>query len=332
MKKITVVIMLFLATLNARAQKLYKISLDEFKLDIQGINLTVAEIIDARKDKNSIGLIQTGLNNKPVFATFEKPGLKEIESLLENAGLYPQPSGLSLRITALKISENTTLVKETAKAELSIDFFLRYENLYYHITSIFTSAEPKGLDVTSKQAANIVTILEKALTTFSQKKNDVKTDRSYTLEELLDPMVTLRNPLSMPILNDTEYKDGYYTSFDEFVNNQPSIPYGCKVKLSSPIKVLCGEEETEVPALYAFASNNKLYILYHHHFFELNRRNGTFYFNGPSKMSKTGANDVTQMYFGASSIATSYVLPGGRYSATYVLDMETGAIRNITGF
>src|SRR5688572_20557113 len=145
-KAVLIFMLIAASTHRIHAQKLYQISLDDFKIDTSDIHLTVSEMVDARKDKNSLGIIQTGLNNKRNFAVFEKPGLTEIEELLKTSGLYSQHNGLSLRITALKISENALSWKETAKAELSLDFFVQHDGLYYYITSVFASAEPKGLD------------------------------------------------------------------------------------------------------------------------------------------------------------------------------------------
>ncbi len=322
---------IFFCAASVQAQKFYKISLKDFKIDSKDIHFTVSEIIDARSDKNSIGLIQSGLTNKPVFATFESPGLNEIAELLKNSGLCAE-DGLSLRINALKISENTTLVRETAKAELSIDFFIRHAGLYYYVSSVFTSAEPGGIDVTSKQAANIVTVVEKALITFSQQKKEPDADRPFAIEDLQDPALKLRDPFSMPILTAEKLKDGYFASFDEFLNNHPSIAINCKVKLSAPVTAKCDEAVTEVPTLYGFANESKLYILYHREFYELEKRNDTFYFYGPSKISKTASTAFATNYFGVIAVADRVVSGRGKYSALYMIDMETGMVRNITGF
>lgn len=321
-----------LSAITAHTQKLYQVSLQDFKIDTKDISFTVSEILDARRDKNSIGIIQAGLNNKPYFAVFEKPGLEEIEELLKSSGLYSLNNGLTLRINALKISENQTFFKETAKAELSVDFFIRYEALYYYVTTIFTSAEPKGVDATKIHDDNIVAVVEKALVMFSGQKNEPKPDRSFTAEELLDVALTLRDPLSMPIMTGKKFNDGYYSSFEEFINNAPSIDIDCKIKFSSPVSTICGDEAVEVPTLYGFANNNKLYILYHHQFFELEKRKDTFYFNGPTKMSKGLTNNLTEAYFGATAFTGTSIEPRNSYSAVYMLDMETGAVRSITGF
>ena len=166
-----VVIIFFIASIpDALAQKFYQISLDDFEIETNEINFTVSEIIDARKDKNSLGVIQTGLNNKRNFAVFEKPGLDEIEELLKTSGLYKEHNGLSLRITALKISENALTWKETAKAELNIDFFIRHDDLYYYVSSVFASVEPKGLDVTAHASGKYCGRYRNSIYHFQQTK------------------------------------------------------------------------------------------------------------------------------------------------------------------
>jgi hypothetical protein len=320
-----------LSATSAQAQKLYKISLKDFKIESKDIDFTVSEIIDARNDKNTIGIIQSGLNNRYVLAAFESPGLSEVDQLLKNSGLYSL-SGISLRINVLKISENTSLIKETGKAELNIDFFVRHADRYYYISSVFTSAEPGGVDVTGMQAANVVSLVEKALTIFSQQKREPDPDRSFALEDLQDPELKLRDTSSMPVLTSEILNEGYFASFDEFLNNSPSIPIDCRIKLSTPVRAMCDEAITEVPTLYGFSRENKLYILYHREFYALEKRNGTFYFHGPSKISKSVTKALTTSYFGTMAIVDRELSVRGKYSGLFMLDMTTGMVRNMTGF
>ena len=326
------IIIFFVASIpDALSQKFYQVSLQDFEIETNEINFTVSEIIDARKDKNSLGVIQTGLNNKRNFAVFEKPGLGEIEELLKTSGLYKEHNGLSLRITSLKISENTLTWKETAKAELNIDFFIRHNELYYYVNSVFASVEPKGLDVTHMQAENIVDVIGTAFIIFSKQKNEVSPDQTFTLEELMDPTVSLRDPLSMPILKDQKIKEGFYATFEEFINNTPSIDIDCKIKFSSPVKTICGEAVTEVPTLFGFAHQDKLYILYHHQFFELEKKHNTFFFDANPRLSKNSPDDLTDNDFTASAIAGMFE-SSRRSSFIYMLDIKTGTVKGITGF
>jgi len=325
--KAVVIISLAAFMNDASAQKRYRISLSD-TIDTNEINFTVSEIIDARKDKNSLGIIQAGVNHTRHFAVFEKPGLDEIKELLKTSGLYSQQNGLSLRITSLKISENVSGWGATAKAELNIDFFILHEGLYYYVNSVFASVEPKGLDITREQAENIVDVIETAFTIFSKQKKEVNPDRRFTEEELMDPTLSLRDPLSMPILTTQKFKEGYYATFEEFLANEPSIDINCKIEFSSPIKTVCGDLESDVPTLFGFAHQNKLYILYHHQFFELEKRNNTFFFDANPKLSKNAPHDLTT----ASAFASLYDSGRGGYSVMHMLDLKTGTVRGITGF
>src|SRR5687768_10172358 len=107
---------LLLLSINGGTQDLFTISLKKFNIDPAGITLRVSEIIDARKDKKVIGIIQLGLKNRKDLAVFEKPGLQEIEELLNRSNLLSNEKGLVIRISKLTISEITGAWKETGRA------------------------------------------------------------------------------------------------------------------------------------------------------------------------------------------------------------------------
>jgi hypothetical protein len=326
-------LLLFAVSLSAGAQKLYTMSLDEFTLTSEEVNISVSEIFDARKDNKSLGVVQTGLNNRPRFVVFDKPGMSEIEELLKRSGLFSADRGLVIRFTVLKISEYTTIFTESGKAEISIDFFIRYQDMYYYITSVFTSAEPDGIGVTYKQAENLVNTFEDALVVFSRQKHQPNPNLAFTKEDLSDPYLVLREPLSMPILTDKRIKDGYYASYEEFINNQPSVSIHCKVDIAATATAKCDGKVTEIPNLYGYALNNKLYIFYHEEFHELMKRNDTFYFNGPSKVqSSDGVAEAYSGSGGSGGLMAPFIGSRRRVSDLYMLDMATGTARNITGF
>jgi hypothetical protein len=77
-------------------------SLKKFKIDPAGITLKVSEIVDARKDKKVVGIIQLGLKNRKDLAVFEKPGLEEVEELLDRSNLILKEKGLVMRISKLR--------------------------------------------------------------------------------------------------------------------------------------------------------------------------------------------------------------------------------------
>jgi hypothetical protein len=270
---------LLLLSINGGTQDLFTISLKKFNIDPAGITLRVSEIIDARKDKKVIGIIQLGLKNRKDLAVFEKPGLQEIEELLNRSNLLSNEKGLVIRISKLTISEITGAWKETGRAELSIDVFIAHENHYYYISSVYASVDPGGMDVTREHPANIAKVFEKAFIQFSSRGNKVNADESFLLEDLTDPDQNFRNVSSMPIVTETKYTEGYYKTFDEFVKNVPSIDVKCKIKTGRFTTIKCGDKEEPV-SIYGYSKDNQLFVLFYHNFYLLEKGKMDFSFEG----------------------------------------------------
>jgi len=171
----------------ANGQNLFTISLEKFLINKDSVPFKIAEVVDGRRDKKVIGIIQLGLNNRKDIAVFEKPGLQEIENLFHRSGLISQETGFVLRVSTLFISEITQTRRETAKAELVVNFFIPYQGRYYYLTSIYTTVEPNGIDVTRTHGANIVSVVEKSLTQLSSSLNSIDAAKSYTRENLYAP-------------------------------------------------------------------------------------------------------------------------------------------------
>jgi hypothetical protein len=163
MRKFIVYAVVIAASFRANGQDLHTISLDKFSIKTDSIAFKISEIIDARSDNKVIGIIQRGVKNRKDLAVFESPGLQELEDLLKRSDLISKENGIVMRISRIYVSEITAMWKETAKAELSIDFFITYKDNYYYITSVYSTVEPRGSDVTQFHPENIVMVVENAL-------------------------------------------------------------------------------------------------------------------------------------------------------------------------
>jgi hypothetical protein len=160
---------------------------------------------------------------------------------------------------------------------------------------------------------------------FSVQENSISSDQPYTREELMDPMQTFRDISSMPIVLTTQYKDGYYTTFNEFMLNDPSISIDCNVKLNTTSVVRCGKEEKEI-GVYGYAKDNQLYIAFHHEFYPLIKNKNNFIFEGPREMT---GKDFEETYKG---IIVPRQIGRRGHNAQYTVDLKTGAIKNVNGF
>jgi hypothetical protein len=308
---------------QCNGQDLFTISLDKFT--ISGSTLKVSEVIDARQDQRVVGVIQRGIADRKDLAVFARPGLKEVEELLKRSGIFTENKGIAIRISKLAIFEVTSIWRETAKAEISVDFFVNLDENYYYITSVYTSVEPKAMDVTRFHPANIAAVIESALALFQPHKNEIESDYAFTRSELMNPMLSLREIYGMPIINAARYKDGYYASYEEFVKNEPSISLDCQVKPGNTTVVKCGGNEAAVN-IYGYAKGNELYILFHHDFYHLKKDAEGFAFRGPKEISN---KDVSNYY--KSMVAARHV--GGKrgHYTTYRIDLNTGSIDNTAG-
>jgi hypothetical protein len=325
MARLTIIAILIASSFSAFTQDLFTVSLSQDTVKTDSILFKISEIIDARKDNKVIGVVQRGMKNRKHLAAFENPGVQELEALLERSHLVSKEKGIALRITRLSISELTGMWKETSKAELSADFFIQYKESYYYITSVYATVESRGADVTRLHSSNIASVIQSALTQFSARPNEVSSLQPFFKEDLMDPTQNFRSIGDMPIVQANEYKDGYYTSFEEFVANNPSVPIGCEVELDNTAIVRCDGQEKQMN-IYGFAQDNQLYVAFHQEFYPLKKANNEFLFYGPREMTE---RDIEDAYKGM-------IIPrqlGRRgYNARYIIDLTTGSIRNEMGF
>src|SRR5688572_6284157 len=105
------VILFLLLSCQSYAQHVFKIPLSEHYIPVK-FSFKISEVIDGRRDRNVIGLVQRGVNNRKVLAAFRKHGCIEIDELLMRSGIKGD-SGLVMRINRIHVSEITRFAKET---------------------------------------------------------------------------------------------------------------------------------------------------------------------------------------------------------------------------
>jgi hypothetical protein len=325
MAKLIVFAILIAASFTSYSQDLFTVSLSQDSIKTDSIFFKISEIIDARKDNKVIGVVQRGIKNRKHLAGLEKPGVQELQELLERSDLISKEKGIALRITRLSISELTGMWKETSKAELSVDLFIQYKENYYYITSIYATVESRGTDVTRLHSSNISTVMQRALMQFSARPNEVSSMQPLSKEDLMDPGQSFRSIVDMPIVEADKYKDGYYATFEEFIANQPSIPIGCEVELNNSAIVRCNGDEKQMN-IYGFAQDNQLYVAFHQEFYPVKKVNQEFLFYGPREMTE---KDIEDAYKG---MIIPRQLSRRGYNARYKIDLTTGSIRNEMGF
>jgi hypothetical protein len=167
-----------------------KISLGKFSIKSKIISVKISEVVDARKDKNTIGVVQIPSQNQKDTASFYLLGLKEVEELLTRSDLVSSEGGFLIRIRNLAISEFTDAGKENFKAELYVEFFRQVSNYYYPYQKISTSNQSNS--ATRSHAENIVEALKGALNFFSVNGGYTHYEQPFIKEDLMDPDLNFR--------------------------------------------------------------------------------------------------------------------------------------------
>src|SRR5690606_18127475 len=102
------------------------ISLPGKRIAIKDPKFYISEIIDARSNKEMVGIVQRGLKNRQETASFENGFQDELKNSLEDF-LQSQAdrTPLIVRILKLNVYERTLLNSETAVAEVIAEFYTK---------------------------------------------------------------------------------------------------------------------------------------------------------------------------------------------------------------
>lgn len=334
MKYVLSLVLIFFSVL-VFAQKLHTISLSEeqFRLDDQ--QFQIVQLIDGREDKTTIGWVQTGMLNSQRWAVFERPFEMELAAFLQNnldtSGMH-QP--VLVRVNQLYISEQTKATTETAKAEVSLDFFLaEADGHYYYISSTYGTAEVKGMDVTRKHPANLARAFANALQRFSENGGPAVVDRNehFWLDEIKRGETIEIDYSQIAIFNTPAPQDGIYVSFEDFRDHRPTITENYIIKAGNKTKAWMvdqhtGRKERIREDVYAIVQDNQPYILFHRAFYPLKKDEHGFFFTGPH-IPDQAAVTTGAVLGGAIGGAIAASASGGKKE--YAVDLSNGSIYEI---
>jgi hypothetical protein len=317
-------------TLNPGDSYIIKLSETSLALKDLSTDFKICYVIDGRKEKRSIGWVQTGLTKTTRIANFEKPLDKEITNLLDRSHiLSDDTTAWIMLISKLTISEHPRAASEIAKAEVVIDFFKPFGGDSCHfVGSAFASFEHLGVDVTRRHADNIKKAFEKAITTFKISSLQSRHKKPYPLSALLSENFTTKDPSSLAILNDSHYPDGVFETFNDFLLNNPSVqkPFEPSIGRSIDLwRVDDNRKKRVTEGVVAFAKDNQLYYLFQQNFYRLEKKKGRFQFIGPNVFNRNKVGQASLGNFFGSAITAST----SARRKVYQLDLVNGGIIEI---
>jgi hypothetical protein len=176
-----------MSSFGAKSQDTLRISLSEFSIKFRD-SLRLCEIIDARENKNTIGIFRLGSNNQKSPATFASPGLQEIEELFKRSSLITPDAKYLMRIRRLDLSEGAENGKELIRVEFHADFFYRLGGVYYYIDETWS----KSSSTNASYAQIIADHVSNSLRFFPFSDRKPHFGKPFTKGELGDPGLSVR--------------------------------------------------------------------------------------------------------------------------------------------
>jgi hypothetical protein len=266
------------------------ISLKGKKALIKKPKFYIAEIIDARSDKEFVGIVQRGMNNKQEPAQF-KGGLQEelghclAKYLQSKPGLTP----LIVRVLKLNIFERTLPTSETAIAEVILEFYHKSDQGLVLIKSAGSTVTSYGIDVTRSHPGNISLSVQDCLSQVNavlSKEQPTVNLQFVEYKKLFDTPDILKEN-DYPIVKNKPLSKGVYRNFIEFRDNAPGITGFSFREKSNPIgneydatRGVIKSKGEVLENVWGYCDGQQIFIKVGEEFFEVFQEEGIFWFEG----------------------------------------------------
>jgi len=267
------------------------ISLPGKRIAIKDPKFYISEIIDARSNKEMVGIVQRGLKNRQETASFENGFQDELKNSLEDF-LQSQAdrTPLIVRILKLNVYERTLLNSETAVAEVIAEFYTKTDRGITLIKSAGSSVTSSGLDVTRSHGRNI----ERCLADCLGQVNNVLMNGPRALEKSLtidyhklSAPPDILEEYDYPILKDTFLVKGVYRNFIEFRDNAPGIiDFSIREKINytgeayDVTKGVIRSSDGSETNVWGYADEEGIFIKLGEEFFQVFAEDGILWFEG----------------------------------------------------
>jgi hypothetical protein len=210
------------------SSKFAKIFLPDFNTEafntgtITGTDISGIEVINAVSDSSILGYVQTGMLNKWKPAAADRPLTEYLQSFVDKRYTPIYKTGatkLLLVIEEIRIGERTFSMSERSFLHFkAISYTSNSNGKFRQLVKLDTILVRGGMDVTHKHGDNIADALRLLITRSSSAPQ--ANDTGFTISEIKERALARYN---MPALQAKEHTDGIYLTFQEFINDQPSI-------------------------------------------------------------------------------------------------------------
>jgi hypothetical protein len=286
-------------------------------------------LIDARDDTASIGVIQKGFFNTKTTLVCEPPLNEQLKTVFKQLTRDNNSNTeLILLLQHLNFSEATYATKEIGILQIRGVFFAKKNNKYSKLLEIDTLKTVQGLDVTrqliKKGSSFLIELFDSALHIVPQ---------NFDLDDLgyLINYDSIQKAI-LPLYSVTNYKTGAYATYEELANQTPSdttvkIEFYKKGQWKSvQLKNKKGKyEEVVLKDWYAYVFENNIFLSTSiHEVYPVKKIGNDFYFKGKIWAPATTVQSITMgMAFG---ILGALAASGGNVETTELkIDYKTGA-------
>lgn len=266
------------------------ISLSSKKAALKNPKFYISEIIDSRSNKEIVGIVQRGMNNKQEIAQFKNGFQDELKNCLAEF-LQPRTdlSPLIVRVLKLNVFERTLLTSETAIAELVVEFYKNTDRGIILVKSAGSTVTSTGMDVTRSHSKNIELCIADCLS----QVNTFLINHQTVFDSPIDYKNLFKTPdvleeYKYPILKDSFLVKGVYRNFIEFRDNTPGIimDFSIKEKVNytgsayDATKGVVKTADGKVSNVWGYCDGEKIFIKLGEEFFQVFVENGIFWFDG----------------------------------------------------
>jgi len=183
------------------------------------INVSGIQIINAVGDSSLLGYVQTGMFNRWTEAVPDielTPFLQSFVNRRYGSYFKSDAPQLVFIIQDLRINERTFTMSEKAFLHIKALAFIGNES-FKMLTKLDTVFERGGMDVTHKHGDNIAAALHML---FKKAADFSPSGQEYSSAALVEKANEL---YQKPAFTSDKHEDGIYVTFEEYLNDQPSI-------------------------------------------------------------------------------------------------------------
>lgn len=279
-KKVFVLLLLaFCIKLNAQE---YYFDISKYTCKVPYSTFTIDSIIDARDDKNCIGYVCKGINNKPT-AAYLNHGLKyNIESYLSDYFKSRANSEhLIIRFNRLLVYELIYSNSQIATVEINLSFIVKNGNKFLEKFQAGVAIQSKSInDVTNFQDENITKAIDACILQYIERdKYNVLV--KFTNMKETDLYANPLNNLNYPVSTINTYDRGIYRTFYDFRDYTPdkitqfSIEYTGE-KNNSRTASIKGANNKTIKDIWGFSDGVQNYVRLGNEYYSIQKRGDLF--------------------------------------------------------